>query len=61
MTLLAVRTDREIIDVVTRDIAIRVGITFMEFGRGIGRGNNINRNDQDVTMFGTTFGIDFRR
>jgi hypothetical protein len=46
---------------VTRDVAIRVGITFMEFGRGVGRGNNINLNDQNVTMFGTTFGIDFRR
>ncbi|MEX0818304.1 MAG: BBP7 family outer membrane beta-barrel protein [Pirellulaceae bacterium] len=46
---------------VTRDVAIRVGITFMEFGRGVGRGNNINANDEDVTMFGTTFGIDFRR
>ncbi|MBI2480221.1 MAG: BBP7 family outer membrane beta-barrel protein [Planctomycetia bacterium] len=46
---------------VTRDIAVRVGVTFMEFGKGIGRGNNINRNDEAVTMFGTTFGIDFRR
>jgi Putative beta barrel porin-7 (BBP7) len=46
---------------VTRDIAIRVGITFMEFGRGIGRGNTISANSEDVTMFGTTFGFDFRR
>ena len=46
---------------VTRDIAIRVGVTFMEFGRGVGRGNDINRNSQDVTMFGATFGVDFRR
>ncbi|MDA1050085.1 MAG: BBP7 family outer membrane beta-barrel protein [Planctomycetota bacterium] len=46
---------------VTRDVAIRVGITFTEFGKGIGRGNNINANDEHVTLFGTTFGIDFRR
>ncbi|HUG68184.1 MAG TPA: BBP7 family outer membrane beta-barrel protein [Pirellulaceae bacterium] len=46
---------------VTRDVAIRVGITFMELGKGVGRGNNINQNDENVTMFGTTFGIDFRR
>jgi hypothetical protein len=46
---------------VTRDLAIRTGVTFMEFGRGIGRGNDINRNSQDVTMFGVTFGVDFRR
>lgn len=46
---------------VTRDVAIRVGITFMELGKGVGRGNNINRNDENVTMFGTTFGIDVRR
>lgn len=45
----------------TRDISLRGGITFMEFGRGIGRGNNILSNDESVTMFGTTFGIDFRR
>jgi hypothetical protein len=46
---------------VTRDVAIRVGITFMELGKGVGRGNNINANDENVTMFGTTFGIDIRR
>jgi len=46
---------------ITRDVAIRVGITFMEFGRGVGRGNNISMNDENVTMFGTTFGVDFRR
>ena len=46
---------------VTRDVAIRVGITFMELGKGIGRGININSNDQNVTMFGMTFGFDYRR
>lgn len=46
---------------ITRDVALRAGITFMQFGRGIGRGNNINANDEGVVMFGTTFGIDFRR
>ncbi|MEO8494862.1 MAG: hypothetical protein ABI614_07310, partial [Planctomycetota bacterium] len=46
---------------VTRDIAIRTGVTFTEFGGGVGRGNNINGNNQAVTLFGVTFGIDFRR
>ncbi|HRX78688.1 MAG: BBP7 family outer membrane beta-barrel protein [Planctomycetaceae bacterium] len=45
----------------TRDISLRAGITFMDFGRGVGRGNDINRNDQNVVMFGTTFGFDYRR
>ncbi|MCA9122119.1 MAG: BBP7 family outer membrane beta-barrel protein [Planctomycetaceae bacterium] len=45
----------------TRDVSVRLGITFSELGRGIGRGNNINRNDQSVTMFGTTFGVDYKR
>jgi len=46
---------------VTRDISLRAGMTFTEFGDGIGRGNNIAANNESVTLFGTTFGVDFRR
>jgi hypothetical protein len=46
---------------VTRDLSLRVGMAFMEFGRGIGRGNSLARNDQDVTMVGATFGLLFNR
>ncbi len=46
---------------VTRDLALRFGMTFMELGRGVGRGSNINFNQEDLTLFGMTFGIDFKR
>ena len=46
---------------VTRDLSIRGGITALNLAGGIGRGNNILFNRQSVVMFGTTFGIDFRR
>lgn len=46
---------------VTRDLSLRVGVTFTEIGRGVGRGNDIGRNSQNLTMFGTTFGVDFKR
>jgi len=46
---------------VTRDLALRIGMTFIELGGGIGRGDNINQNSEDVQMIGATFGIDYRR
>ena len=46
---------------VTRDLALRVGFTFMDFGRGVGRGNTVAANDEGVVMYGWTFGVDFKR
>ncbi len=46
---------------VTRDLALRFGMTFTELATGIGRGNSVLDNSQNVTMVGMTFGIDFRR
>lgn len=45
----------------TKYIQLRAGMQFMEFGRGIGRGINLVRNDQDVTMAGATFGLTVNR
>ena len=36
----------------TRDISMRGGAEFMDFGQGIGRGIDIRDNNQDVIMFG---------
>lgn len=46
---------------VTRDVSIRLGGSFMELGRGIGRGNNILQNSQSVTMVGAEFGFTVNR
>jgi hypothetical protein len=46
---------------VTRDFSVRAGMAFMHFGRGIGRGNTLARNNQTVTIIGATFGGEFRR
>lgn len=46
---------------VTRDLALRVGMTYMNLGKGIGRGPNINNNSEDVQFIGATFGIDYKR
>jgi hypothetical protein len=45
----------------TRDISIRGGAEFMDFGQGIGRGINIRDNNQDVIMFGFTMGVTWNR
>jgi len=45
----------------TRDINLRFGAMFMDLARGIGRGNRINMNDQDVQMAGVTFGFTVNR
>ena len=45
----------------TRDISLRFGFAFMELGQGIGRGNDIRLNDQDVVLAGATFGVTINR
>lgn len=46
---------------VTRDLSLKMGMTFMEFGAGIARGNSLDFNRQNVTMVGVTGGIVYRR
>jgi hypothetical protein len=45
----------------TRDIALRFGMVFLDLGQGIGRGNNINENNEDVQIAGLTFGLIINR
>jgi len=45
----------------TRDVALRFGCNFTEFGRGIGRGNNFSDNSQDLQMVAFTFGFTVNR
>ena len=45
----------------TRDINIRFGGIFMDLATGIGRGNTIQTNNQDVQMAGLTFGFTVNR
>jgi hypothetical protein len=46
---------------VTRDISLRAGFEFMDFGQGIGRGNDPLANDQDMILYGLTFGATLNR
>jgi hypothetical protein len=46
---------------VTRDFSLRFGFELLEFGRGIGRGNDITQNNQSTTIFGLTFGCTLNR
>jgi hypothetical protein len=46
---------------ITRYIQLRGGVQFLDFGRGIGRGNDITLNDQDFLMVGATFGLAVNR
>jgi hypothetical protein len=45
----------------TRDVSLRVGFTCMDFAQGIARGADIRKNDQDVFMYGLTFGATLNR
>ncbi len=45
----------------TRDIAFQMGVEVMHFGFGVARGDNPNRNDEDLTLVGATFGFTFNR
>ena len=46
---------------VTRDVSIKFGMEFLDLAQGIGRGRNANQNDEDVQMFGLTFGLSVNR
>jgi hypothetical protein len=46
---------------ITRDINLRVGFVFFDLGQGIGRGNQMRFNNQDVQMAGVTFGFTVNR
>jgi hypothetical protein len=46
---------------ITRDINIRFGGIFMDLATGIGRGNTLQTNNQDVQMAGLTFGFTVNR
>jgi hypothetical protein len=45
----------------TKYIRLRGGIQFFDFGRGIGRGNDLTRNDQDLLLVGTNLGFEVNR
>jgi hypothetical protein len=45
----------------TRDVSIRGGMNLLDYGVGIGRGNNFTRNSEDLLMVGFTFGITVNR
>ncbi|QDU25239.1 hypothetical protein ETAA8_03020 [Anatilimnocola aggregata] len=45
----------------TRDISFRFGLTLFDLGQGIGRGNDIRDNTEDVFMAGYTFGFTVNR
>jgi hypothetical protein len=45
----------------TRDISLRAGAEFLDFGQGIGRGINVRDNNQDVIMYGFTMGVTWNR
>ena len=46
---------------ITRDLSLRCGFEFMDFGKGIGRGIDTRDNSQDVIMYGVTTGITWNR
>lgn len=45
----------------TRDISLRFGFMFLDLGQGIGRGNVLRNNNQDVQYAGLTFGVTINR
>ncbi len=46
---------------VTRDLSLRFGFEFMDFGKGIGRGIDTRDNSQDVIMYGVSMGVTLNR
>jgi hypothetical protein len=42
---------------VSRDISFRTGFFMLDLGQGVGRGRDMTTNNQDVQMFGMTFGL----
>ncbi|MHB8972767.1 MAG: hypothetical protein ACYC3X_23070 [Pirellulaceae bacterium] len=45
----------------TRDISLRGGAEFLDFGQGVGRGRDTRYNNQDVIMYGFTMGLTWNR
>jgi hypothetical protein len=45
----------------TREINLRFGMVFLDLARGIGRGNVIQNNEEDVQVAGVTFGFTINR
>jgi hypothetical protein len=45
----------------TRDISFRTGFVFLDIGEGVGRGLTYRHNNQDVQMYGYTFGLTINR
>ena len=46
---------------VTRDFSLRFGFELLEFGKGLGRGNDITQNTESATIYGITFGCTLNR
>ena len=46
---------------VTRDVSFRFGLLFIDLGQGIGRGNTLRFDNQDVVMTGLTAGLTINR
>jgi hypothetical protein len=46
---------------ITRDLKLIVGMQFLGFFSGVGRGPFIGQNSETLTMVGTTFGVEARR
>jgi hypothetical protein len=44
-----------------RDFSLEVGVQYIGMFTGIGRGNDIHYNSEDVNMVGTTFGFVMRK
>jgi hypothetical protein len=45
----------------TRDISLRFGLLFIDLGQGVGRGNTLRFDNQDVVMTGLTAGLTINR
>lgn len=45
----------------TRDISLSTGVQYMDFIRGVARGNQFNQNAESMGMLGVLFGAEFRR
>jgi hypothetical protein len=45
----------------TRDIDFRFGLAMINLAQGVGRGNDIRDNTEDVMMVGVNFGFTFNR
>ncbi|MDP6444539.1 MAG: hypothetical protein QGG36_24375 [Pirellulaceae bacterium] len=45
----------------TRDISLVTGVQVMHFPQGVGRGDKVAFNEEDMTMAGLTFGVEINR